>query len=82
MREKAAWSLLYNTVLTIVLMSAVIGYTVLIYQFGQQSAQTMYALKRNGCDTQTASFSVHKQKASLIALDVWRFADALVNQTE
>ncbi len=25
---------------------------------------------------------MHKQKASLIALDVWRFADTLVDQTE
>ncbi len=28
------------------------------------------------------AISVQKQKASLIALDLWRFADTLINQAE
>ncbi len=79
MQEEAPSTLLYNLTVTVVLLTAVMGYTVLIFQFGRQSAQSTYTLPTSGY---TTTFSVHKQKASLIALDMWRVAQALVNETE
>ncbi len=79
MREEASSRLLFKLIQAVILLSTILVYTVLIYHLGRQSAQWLYTLPNNG---RTALFSVHKQKASLIALDVWRFADTLVNQTE
>ncbi len=70
MQGEAPSSLLYNLTVTVVLLTGVMGYTVLIFQIGRQSAQSTYTLPNSGY---TTSFSVHKQKASLIAL---------VNETE
>ncbi len=89
MREEAASVyLLYNIAPTIVLLCGVIAYTVLIYQLGRQSSQPTYNLPYNGTEhhavstRETKAYSVLKQKASRIALDLWRFTDTLVNRTE
>ncbi len=70
---------------------AIIGFmmlTAFLYKLGQQSVTPTYALTNNGFQDHTVrttgatTFSVHKQKASLISLDLWSFVDTLVNQTE
>ncbi len=87
MREEAVPFQLNYKVLTIVLLSGVVAYTVLIYQLGRRSAQQTYTLPYNRIEHHTASkavtsgYSVLKQKASLVAGDLWRYADTLVNQT-
>ncbi len=87
-KEEAASFQHYNIILVAILLIGVVAYTALIYKLGQKSAQPTYTLPYHRSEQHTVStegatpFSVHKQKASLIALDLWRFTDTLVNQTE
>ncbi len=72
----------------LLLLSGGLAYTVLIYQLGRQSAQRTNAIAYSGFVPHTVSredktaFSVHKQSASLIAIDLQRFAETLGNLTE
>ncbi len=88
MREEATPCLPYKLFLTVILLSGLLAYTLLIYQLGQQSAQPAYNLPYNGIEHHVVSkgvtnaYSVLKQKASLVVGDLWRFTSTLVNQAE
>ncbi len=51
MREKAASYLLNNIVQAVLLLSGIIGYTVFVFQIGQQSGIPRYTIRNNGCET-------------------------------
>ncbi len=88
MRDEAAPLLLYKIALAVILPCGLLAYTVLIYQLGQRSAKPTYNLPYNGTGHHAVStgenkaYSVLKQKACRIDLDLWRFTDTLVNRTE
>ncbi len=88
MGEEAPLSQGGNKVLAVIVLIGILIYSVLIFQLGQQSAKPTYTLLPNGCGSSTVAtgvtraYSALKQKASLVALDLWRFADTLVNKTE
>ncbi len=58
MRDEAASLLLYKTALAVILPCGLLAYTVLIYQLGQQSAQSTYNLSYNGIEHHKVSKGV------------------------
>ncbi len=78
MREKAASYLLNNIVQAVLLLSGIIEYAVLIYQIDSSQEYQGTLSATTGVKPQCIIvekmrlFSAHKQKASLVAIDLMR----------